>query len=137
MTYCGKDHCKECPRRKECGGCEACKGRPFGGSCVAERNRDFAELKRRLIAEINALGIDRLFIDDLNLLPGAYIDLEYPLDNGSSVRFLNEKDIYLGNQIETEGCERCLGVAANERFILVCEYGCAGSEPELLLYKRR
>ena len=36
MTYCGKDHCKECPRRKECGGCEACKGRPFGGSCVAE-----------------------------------------------------------------------------------------------------
>lgn len=137
MTCCGKNCCKECDRRLECGGCEQCKGHPFGGSCVAERNSNFSELKQLLIEKINALGIGGLFVDDLNLLTGAYVNLEYPLSNGTTVKFLNDKDIYLGNQIERQDSERCYGVVANEDFILICEYGCNGSDQGIVLYKRR
>ena len=120
-----------------CGGCEQCQGHPFGGSCVAERNSNFSELKQQLIEEINALDIGGLIVDDLNLLTGAYVNLEYPLSNGTTVKFLSDKDIYLGNQIERQDSERCYGVVANEDFILICEYGCNGSDPEIVLYKRR
>ena len=137
MTYCGIDCCKECSRLSECGGCEKCAGHPFGGSCIAERNKDFPELKQQLIKEINALGIGGLVVDDLNLLTGAYVNLEYTLSNGTGVKFLRDKDIYLGNQIERQDSERCYGVVADETFILVCEYGCNGSDPEIVLYKRR
>ena len=137
MTYCGENCCKECDRLLACGGCEQCQGHPFGGSCVAERNSNFSELKQQLIDEINALGIGGLIVDDLNLLTGAYVNLEYPLSNETTVKFLNDKDIYLGNQIERQDSERCYGVVANEDFILICEYGCNGSDPEIVLYKRR
>lgn len=136
-TFCGMDCCSECTRLPECGGCEKCQGRPFGGSCVARRNRDFLSLKKQLIEEINAFGIKGLSVSDLNLLNGAYVNLEYPLGNGSSVRFLKNEDIYFGNRIEREGSERCYGVVADEKFILVCEYGCNGTDPEIVLYKRR
>ena len=137
MTYCGIDCCENCVRFSECGGCEKCAGHPFGGSCIAERNRDFSALKQQLIEEINALGIDGLIVYDLNLLSGEYVNLGYPLFNGTTVRFLNDKDIYLGNQIERQDSERCYGVVADEMFILVCEYACNGVDPEIVLYKRR
>ena len=135
-TYCGLDCCSECPRLRECGGCEKCQGRPFGGSCVARRSSDLPALKKRLTEEINALGIEGLSVSDLNLLTGAYVNLEYPLANGASVRFLKDEDVYLGNRIEREGSERCYGVVADETFLLVCEYGCGGADPEIVLYKR-
>ena len=137
MTYCGGNCCEKCSRFSMCGGCEKCAGHPFGGSCIAERNRDFSELKQQLTEEINALGIDGLIVDDLNLLTGAYVNLAYPLSNGTTVKFLNDKDIYLGNQMERQDSERCYGVVADETFILVCEYGCNGANPEIVLYKRR
>ena len=137
MTYCGIDCCKDCVKLPECGGCKKCLGHPFGGSCVAERNKDFPLLKRQLIAEINALGIKDLVLGDLNLLTGSYVNLSYPLSNGSTAQFLKDKDIYLGNQVERPGSDRCYGVVANEDFILICEYGCNGSNPEIVLYKRR
>ena len=90
-----------------------------------------------MIEEINALGISGLIVDDLYLLTGVYVNLEYPLFNGTTVKFLNDKDIYLGNQIEKQDSERCYGIVANEMFILVCEYGCDGANPEIVLYKRR
>ena len=76
-------------------------------------------------------------MNDLNLLTGSYVNLEYPLSNGTIVKFLNDKDIYLGNQIERIDSERCYGVVADETFILVCEYGCNGANPGIVLYKRR
>lgn len=136
-TYCGNDCCKECDRLSACGGCERCQGHPFGGSCVAERNKGFPLLKCQLIGEINAFGIAGLAVDDLNLLTGSYVNLPYPLANGSTVRFLIDDDIYLGNQVERADSDRCYGVVANEDFILVCEYGCNGSDPEIVLYTRR
>ncbi len=137
MTYCGSNCCENCSRFSECGGCEKCAGHPFGGSCIAERNSNFPELKQKLIEEINALGIDGLIVDDLNLLTGAYVNLEYPLSNGTTVRFLNDKDVYLGNQIERQDSDRCYGVAADEKLILVWEYSFSGADPEIVLYKRR
>lgn len=137
MTFCGSHCCEKCSSFSMCGGCEKCAGHPFDGSCIAERNRNYPELKQQLIEEINALGIDGLIVDDLNLLTGAYVNLKYPLSNGTAVSFLNDKDIYLGNQIERLVSERCYGVVADERFILVCEYGCNAADPEIVLYKRR
>ena len=143
MAICGIDCCSECGRLNECGGCEACGGRPFGGDCVAaqmilaEGMEGFAALKNALIAEINALGIPGLKVDDLNLLNGYYVNLEYPLANGTTVHFLKDNDVYLGAQIERDGSERCYGVAANADFLLVCEYGCSGADPALVLYRRR
>ena len=136
-TYCGENCCKDCDRLAACGGCEQCQGHPLGGSCVAERNRHFSEFKQQLVKEVNALGIGGLLVDDLNLLTGAYVNLAYPLSNGTTVKFLNDTDVYLGNQIERRDSERCYGVVANEDFILVCEYGCHGANPAIVLYKRR
>ena len=137
MTYCGTDCCRECGRLSECGGCEKCGGHPFGGSCIAERSEDFPALKAELIGEINALGVEGLAVSDLYLLSGAYVNLAYPLPDGRSVKFLKDNDIYLGNQVEKSGDERCYGVVAAEEFILVSEYGCNGADPEIVLYKRR
>ncbi|MCR5461026.1 MAG: hypothetical protein K6F51_14225 [Acetatifactor sp.] len=94
-------------------------------------------LKLTIIDEINALGIAGPQVSDLNLLNGGYVNLEYPLVNKTTVKFLNDNDIYFGNQIEREGSDRCYGVVVNEKFILVCEYGCNGADPEIVLYKRR
>ena len=46
--------------------------------------------------------------------------------------------VYLGNQLEKQdGSCRCYGLTADENWLLVCEYGDNGSDPELVVYKRR
>lgn len=142
-TFCGLDCCDKCLKRNECGGCEQAQGRPFGGACVAAscvRHGGAGKLareKERLMGEINALCFPGLSVDDLNLLNGFYVNLEYPLPNGTSVRLLDDRNIYWGNQIEIPGSERCWGVIADESFLLVCTYGCGGSDPQLVLYRKR
>lgn len=94
-------------------------------------------LKNTLIEEFNALGIEGVKLTDLNLLSGSFINMEYTLPNGQKVKLLEDDKMYLGNQVEIEGSERCYGVAADEKYLLVCEYGCNGSDPEIVVYKRR
>ena len=89
------------------------------------------------MGEINALRLPGLSVDDLNLLNGSYVNLEYPLPNGMTVRLLDDRNIYWGNQIEIPGSERCWGVVAGESFLLVCTYGCGGSDPQLIQYRKR
>lgn len=143
ISICGSDCCTKCCRQSECGGCVQTGGKPFGGDCVAARciktggKAAFEKLKNQLIFEINALGIEGLKVDDLNLLNGFYVDLEYPLANGTTVRFLKDSDVYLGNQIERPDSERCFGVVADESMIVICEYGCMGKDPALLRYIKR
>ena len=48
-----------------------------------------------------------------------------------------DSKVYLGAQIERPGQERCYGVVADENYLLVCEYGCNGADPEIVCYKRR
>lgn len=67
--------------------------------------------------------------------------IRYPLSNGSTVKFLNNDDIYLGNQVECEFNDgeliRYFGLVANMDFLLVSEYGTNGENPEIILYKKR
>ena len=95
------------------------------------------DLNDALIEEFYSLAIEGLILTDLNLLSGSYINLEYTLPNGQKVKLLEDDKMYLGNQVEIEGNERCYGVAADESHLLVCEYGCNGSDPEIVIYKRR
>jgi len=99
----------------------------------------FEEFKQKLIDEINALHIDGMpKLETLNALVGGYINMEYRLPNGKSVKFLDDGATYLGNQLECEFDESiCFGIAANMDFILVCTYGEDGENPELLVYKKR
>ncbi len=67
-------------------------------------------LKAKIIEEFNSLGIEGLHLTDLNLLNGSYINLEYTLPNGQKVKLLEDDKMYLGNQVEIDGKERCMGM---------------------------
>lgn len=149
-SICGAD-CAACPSGGSCGGCRKTGGRPFHGAecplAACRRGREQEDcapcrgvcaLKERLLAEFNALGIPDLpEVTGLNALPGAYINLAYTLPNGQTVKLLEDEAIYLGNQLEKRGSDRCYGLAADEKVLLVCEYGGGGSDPEIILYKKR
>ncbi len=142
-TICRTEWCDECPQRSECGGCLETDGHPFGGSCIAARwikkngFEAYQARKQELIDEINALGIKGLQVGDVNILNGFYVNLEYRLPNGQAVKLLEDNRTYWGNQIEIPGSERCYGIAADDAYLLVCEYGCEGADPQIVLYKRR
>ncbi|OUP63305.1 hypothetical protein B5F13_10985 [Drancourtella sp. An177] len=143
LSMCGVDCCGKCARKEECGGCVKTEGRPFGGRCIAAeciKKGGFEALKKAkcdLIDEINALGISDLHIEDLSLLNGFYVNLEYPLANGQSVKLLEDKNVYFGNQVEIPGSESCYGMVADEEYLLVCEYKCNGTDPKIICYKKR
>ena len=143
LSICGLDCCGECKRKDTCGGCIKTDGHPFGGTCIAAQciKKDdfnaFLSLKNTLIDEFNALGIRGLKITELNLLNGFYVNLEYKLANGQYIKLLEDNNIYLGNQIEIPESGRCYGIVADDKHLLVCEYGCNGCDPEIVLYKKR
>lgn len=143
LSICGVDCCEECSRKAQCGGCVKTDGHPFGGQCVAAECikrggfEAFTSFKKTLIEEFNALGIKNLVVKDLNLLNGFFVNLEYPLPSGQMAKFLQDNHVYWGNQIEIPESDRFYGIVANEQFLLVCEYGCGGTAPEIVVYKRR
>lgn len=102
-------------------------------------NGQFEALKKQLIDEINDLHIEGMpKVERLNALVGRYVNLAYRLPSGICAKFLDDNTTYLGNQLESEfGGERCFGVLANMDFILVCTYEAEGTNPELVLYKKR
>ena len=63
------------------------------------------------------------------------------MPNGENIKLLDNNDIYLGNQVESEFNDgeiiRCFGILANMNFILVSEYGANGDNPEIIIYKKR
>lgn len=98
------------------------------------------ELKRQIIDEFNSLPHIEGFpkVEGLNLLPGSFVNLEYKLPGGQTAKFLDDNATYFGNQLEsTLGGDRCFGILASLDFLLVCTYGEGGSNPELILYKKR
>lgn len=148
-SFCGAD-CANCGYGKNggCRGCAETAGCPFGKNCFitdylktggAEQYKKFVET---LVSEINALGVEGMKkIDTLYPMNGAYVNLAYPLPSGESVKFLDDREIYLSNQVEMEiddgTCPRCYGIVANASMILVASYGENGCDPELVLYHRR
>ena len=93
-------------------------------------------LKLQLIEEINALGIkDMPRIDNLFVLQGSFVNMSYHV-NGNLVKLLDDNASYWGTQIEkSDG--RCYGIACDEHYILVSEYGKDGIDAELVIMKRR
>lgn len=97
------------------------------------------EFKQQLISEFNTLldieGLPR--IEQLNVLSGEFINMEYMLPNGERAKLLDDKQSYLGSQLESEFGDRCFGIAGNMDFLLVCSYEENGENPELVIYKKR
>lgn len=93
--------------------------------------------KERLINEFNTLlqneGLPK--VEDLNLLPGEFVNLEYTLPSGEKVKFLDDNKTYLGSQLEGE--TKCYGIVADVDFLLVCTYEENGENPKLVTYKKR
>lgn len=149
-SVCGLD-CTKCGLKDSCGGCTATNGHPFGRKCVIAvccQNKDHeccgncsespCGLKEQLITEFNALGIeDMAEVKSVNALKGSFVNLEYRLPSGQVIKFLDDERIYLGNQICKKNSDRCYGLAADENYLLVCEYGSGGSDAEIVVFKRR
>ena len=133
---------------KQCKGCKNTNGCPFGTQCFVAKyiltggKENYEAFKKELVNEINDLNIPGMpKISDLNPLVGSFVNISYQLPNGENVEFLNDNEIYLGNQVESEFNDgeiiRCFGILANTNFILVSEYGPNGDNPELIIYKKR
>ena len=148
-SICGAD-CNNCEygKNNNCKGCIKTKGCPFGSKCfvadyILTGGKDnFETFKSKLIDEINSLDVPGMpKINELVPLNGSFVNLEYLLPNGKKVKFLNDNEIYLGTQVESmfndENLIRCFGVLVNMSFILICEYGPNGENPELIIYKKR
>ena len=113
-SICGID-CTQCGFRDSCNGCEETDGRPFGADCIValccqKSNDALRELKERLIAQFNALGIDDMEeVKDLNALKGSFVNLAYPfltgrwLSSGMTTEFIWE--ISFTKQIVTDVME--------------------------------
>ena len=102
-----------------------------------EKTKGRVAAKKALIEAINSCGIENLHVQVLNVLPGSFVNLEYRLSNGQTVKLLEDDKMSWGNQVARPGNARCLGLAAEEGYRLVCEYGCAGADPEIILYRKR
>ena len=144
LNYCGAD-CGNCPFNQNCRGCCATCGSPFGGTCVAAEyiktggRPSYDAFKKQLLEEINAIleteGIP--LASSLAELPGSFVNMEYKLPNGEPVKFLSDRDVYLGTQVGPVDSGLCFGVAADTTFILVCSYTEGGNDPELIVYRKR
>lgn len=149
-TICGAD-CNKCGFKENCSGCQETNGHPFGDSCMlaqcsnnnscdegCKSCSDACKLKAKLIEEFNALGIEDMEeVTNLNALKGSFVNLEYTLPSGQTIKFWNDNRIYLGNQICKKNSDRCYGLTADENYLLVCEYGENGANPEIVIFRKR
>ena len=76
-------------------------------------------------------------VTELNLLLGSYINSEYSLPGGQNVKLWDDNSVYFGNMLPKRGTERCYGIAADEKYLLVTEFGMNGADAEIVLLKRR
>lgn len=141
-SLCGAD-CANCEMNKACMGCIASNGCPFGTQCFIVKYiqtggmGNYEQFKQQLISEFNGLGLPGMpKITELYALVGNFVNLEYPLPSGQKAKLLDENSVYLGNQVEI-GDGRCYGLIAAPEFLLVGEYGENGTDPEIVLFKRR
>lgn len=136
-SLCGAN-CSACPWNGTCGGCAESGGRPFGERCVPSLfGPELEQTKEAILRAIRSLNIgDMEDVTDLYALRGAFINMEYPLPGGQAAKFWSDNKIYLGNQVRKGNSGRCYGVAADEQYLLICEYGPNGTDPELVGFLR-
>ena len=148
-SICGAD-CEGCGYGKKCGcaGCRESGGCPLGKKCFVAQyinmsgEAGYALFKEKLAEEFNELNIPgKPKIDELYPLNGNFVNLAYTMPSGESVKLLDDRAIYLGNQVECEFNDgsliKCFGLVAGMDFLLVCEYGANFSNPEIVVYKKR
>ncbi|MGM9631800.1 MAG: DUF3795 domain-containing protein [Eubacteriales bacterium] len=142
-TICGLE-CEDCHFSGMCNGCTESGGCPLGKKCFIYDYikkgglENYNAFKQGLIDEFNALGIEGMpKIDELYALFGSFVNLPYRMPSGEDVKLLDDSEIYLGTQVECEFGGRCYGLAAGLGFLLVCEYGEGGVDPEIVIFKRR
>lgn len=93
--------------------------------------------QKQLVQAFRALEIPELkTLESLSELPGHFINLDYTLPNGRTVRFLEDDKTYLGSQIHKENSDRCYGLISDGSFLFVCEYGCGGSDAAVVFFQR-
>lgn len=150
-NYCGTDCCENCGIKDQCVGCAETQGRPLGGECVvagccinkgldscSKCNKPECELKKQIISEFNNLGIEDMpKVTELYELNGAFINFEYTFPGGQTMKLLDDKRVYLGNQLKKTDGDRCYGLTADENYLLVCEYGENGVNPQIVVFRRR
>lgn len=140
-SICGVD-CTKCEFNTSCKGCAETNGRPFGADCVValccqKGDTALCEWKEKLIGAIHALHIqDMEEVTDLNALKGSVINIEYTLPNGQAVKFWDDNKIYLGNQVCKKDSDRCYGIAADDKYLMISEYSGYGSDAEIIVFKR-
>lgn len=148
-SICGAD-CDHCGygQSNGCRGCSESRGCPFGRQCfiatyINMGGEDGYNLfKEKLIEEIHSLNIPGMpKIHELYPMNGAFVNLAYPMPNGNTVKLLDDRAIYLCNQVEcafNDGEQiKCYGLVAGPDFLLVSEYGENCSNPEIVVYKKR
>ena len=146
QSLCGAD-CTSCQFQKNCKGCVETNGCPFGRPCIVAKYiqvggmENYLAFKQTLLKELNELHIPGMKeIKELYPLVGSSINMEYRLPSGKKVKLLEDKDIYLGNQVDCEfddSRKSCFGVVASTDFLLVSQYGEEGKEAEVVAYRRR
>ena len=107
-SICGVN-CEECElfKNRKCKSCVETKSCLFGKKCWIAKyieiggKNNFEYIKKELINDFNSLNIDGMpTIEELYPLYGESINIEYLLPNGEHTKFLNDNEIYLGNQVE-------------------------------------
>ncbi len=140
-SICGID-CTKCELSSTCNGCSKTNGQPFGAECIVavccqKGKTVLSELKDKLMVAFNELNIqDMEKVTDLNALKGSFINIEYSLPSGQIVKFWDDNKIYLGNQLHKKGSDRCYGIVADEKFLMVSEYSGYGSDAEVVVFKQ-
>ncbi len=94
-------------------------------------------MQEELIRKFNELKIEDMGeVVRLYELKGDFINLECRLPNGGKAKILDDGKMYYGAEICKDGSDRCYGLAADERQLVVYEYGDAGTDAELVVWKR-
>lgn len=94
-------------------------------------------MKERLIKEFNALKIaDMEEVKVLYEEKGDFVNLNFPLPSGQTVKLWDDNKTYYINQLEKRESTKCYGLTADEHYLLVCEYGEGGSDAEIIVFKR-
>lgn len=141
MSICGID-CTKCELSNTCNGCAETNGHPFGGECIValccqRGEKALCEFKAKLISAFNSLNIEDMDqVTELNALKGSFINIEYTLPGGQTVKLWDDNKIYLGNQLCKQNSDRCYGLAADEKYMMVCESGYDGSDAEIVVFRR-
>lgn len=94
-------------------------------------------MKTELIKAFNDLKIPGMdTVTELHQGKGDFVNLEFPLPSGQTVKLWDDNKTYFINQLEKENDSKCFGLTADEHYLLVCEYGDGGSDPKIIVFKR-